>query len=91
MALPPLYQVLIGLRYLATGGHYKLVGDSIKVCKSTVCKCAHDISRLMAAKSKDFIHFPSQTALVNVKVAFQNIAGIPNICGCVDGCFVRIR
>lgn len=37
------------------------------------------------------IVFPSMSALVHVKTAFKAVAGIPNMCGIVDGCFIRIR
>lgn len=91
MALPPLLQVLVALRFLATGSYFRVIGDTLGVSKATVCQCVHAISALLVRRSAKEIVFPSMTSLVNIKTAFKAVAGIPNICGIVDGCFIRIK
>lgn len=91
MALPPLLQILVALRFFATGSYFRVIGDTLGVSKSTVCLCVDIISNLLVKRSSKEISFPSMTSLVNVKTAFKAIGGIPNICGIVDGCFIRIK
>lgn len=91
MALPVYLQVLVALRFLGTGSHFKVIADSLQVCKSTVSVCVQQTIHELVKLSRREIVFPSMSSLVNIKTAFKAVAGIPNICGVVDGCFIRIK
>lgn len=49
------------------------------------------VTKELVHLSRKVIVFPSMSALVHVKTAFKAVAGIPNVCGIVDGCFIRIK
>uniref|UniRef100_A0A915K9Z9 Uncharacterized protein n=1 Tax=Romanomermis culicivorax TaxID=13658 RepID=A0A915K9Z9_ROMCU len=42
-ALSPNQQLLLGIRYLATGGHMRLVGDANGVSKATMSRVVHRV------------------------------------------------
>lgn len=91
MALTPILQILVALRFYATGSYFRVIGDTLGVSKSTVCLCVEHVTAELIKLSCKEIVFPSMTSLVNIKTAFKAIAGIPNVCGCVDGCFIPIK
>uniref|UniRef100_A0A667ZBL6 DDE Tnp4 domain-containing protein n=1 Tax=Myripristis murdjan TaxID=586833 RepID=A0A667ZBL6_9TELE len=75
-ALSPSLQVCLALRYFATGSFQNLVGDSIQVHKST--------------RFNEYVKFPTQQQNVTRQKLHQ-IAGFPDLLGCVDGTHVRIK
>ena len=46
-ALPPLHQVLIALRFYASGSFLQVIGDTFGVDKSTVSRVITDVSRAL--------------------------------------------
>lgn len=53
-------------------------------------ECVKHFSMELAKVSGEQIIFPSHTAMINIKTAFYNIAGMPNVIGCVDGTFIKV-
>lgn len=66
----------------------RVVGDIMGVSQSTACDVIHRVSLLLAQTCHEHIHFPAMQE--KNKRLFANIAGLPGIVGCVDGCHVRI-
>jgi hypothetical protein len=91
MALPVLYQVLIALKFYATGDFYTTVGDCIKVHRSTACRCVTRVSLALRSLTKDVIRFPNAQQRSQMMIKFGSIAGFPGIFGCVDGCLIPIK
>ena len=89
-ALPVLWQVLLALRFYTTGSYYLVVGDTMKVSKSSVCRCIYSVSMALADKSADVIRLPNRKTCLQLKRAFYALGGIPNVTGCVDGCLIEI-
>lgn len=87
--LPPLLQVLAALRFVATGSFYNLVGESLGVAKSTTGRAARYVCRLLAGKAGNYIKFPRDVS--SYKSRFFEIAGFPNVVGCVDGTQIKIK
>ena len=58
-ALPPLHQVLIALRFYASGSFLQVIGDTFGVDKSTVSRAITDVSRALIVKQPRFIKWPS--------------------------------
>ena len=54
----PLLQLLVALRFYATGAFFRLIGDSVGLSESTVSRCVHRVSRALAALAKRFVRFP---------------------------------
>ncbi|XP_046346885.2 putative nuclease HARBI1 [Haliotis rufescens] len=90
-AIPPLLQLLVCLRFLATGAMHLLVGDSLNISRSTAGRCIRAVSLQISKLSGRFIKFPVGGDAVRAKEAFGNIAGFPNVVGCIDGTFIRIQ
>ena len=56
-ALPPLQQVLIALRFYASGSFLQVIGDTAGVDKSTVSRVVTNVSNALIAKQSEFIYF----------------------------------
>jgi hypothetical protein len=65
MALPPVFVLVMALRFLASGSFLQVIGDTFQGVghgfrKSTVHGCVHTICQLLVTKIRDFVHMPSQ-------------------------------
>lgn len=74
--LPPLLQLLVCLRFLATGSMHLLVGDSLNLSRSTAGRCIRDVSDRISRIASHHIKFPVGRAADEVKTAFSKIAGL---------------
>ena len=85
-------QVLITLRFLATGSFLQVVGDAIAGAdKSTVSRIVRRVTLAIARKLDDFVKFPeSRQEKDEIKQVFYDRGGFPCVIGCVDGSHVRI-
>ncbi|CAC5411101.1 HARBI1 [Mytilus coruscus] len=90
-ALSPEMQVLIALRYYATGSFMEVVGDKVGVDKSTVSRCITRVSTVLASKAGTFIKWPSEDRKREIKNGFYENGGFPGVIGCIDGTHVRIQ
>lgn len=76
LALPPLLQVLVTLRFLATGAFQQLIGDSLnRISQPTISRIVRRVTRALTSLVKDFIKFPTGRAATTVKQEFGSIAG----------------
>jgi hypothetical protein len=92
-ALEPEQQVLIALRFLASGSFLQVIGDSLGVDKSTVSRTVRDISLALNRRRNQFIKRPSLNNEID-KIKNKNIflqAGFPSVIGCVDYTHIRIQ
>ena len=84
-------QVLIALRFFACGSFQQVVGDSVGVDKSTVCRVLPKFCRALNAKRRQFINFPTTNAEKRIiKQGFYEMSGFPSVVGCIDCTHVRI-
>ena len=58
-ALEPEQQVLIALRFFASGSFLQVIGDSLGVDKSTVSRTVRDVSLALNRRRNQFIKWPS--------------------------------
>ena len=72
-ALPPLIQILVALRFLATGSFYILVGEPLGIAKSTAGRAVRHVCFLLARLAQRYISFPAD--LSSFKSRFFEIAG----------------
>ena len=66
-ALPPLLQVLIALRFYASGSFLQVIGDTAGVEKSTVSRAVANVSNALIAKQSEFITWPTDAEVAEVK------------------------
>ena len=89
-ALSPAQQLLISLRFLAAGSHYKVIGDSHSVSKASVCRCIHNC----VAAINDILFWETISWPVNfqqIPVEFFRVAVMPAVAGCIVGTHVRVE
>ena len=86
-------QVLITLRFLASGSFLEVIGDTFgSYDNSTVSRVALRVTQALAAKVDDFIKFPATRAERDeMKQGMFRVGGFPCTISCVDGTHVRIK
>lgn len=85
-------QLLVTLRFLATGAYQILLGDDMHIHKSTTCRIISKVIPQIAALHNAYIVMPQNTVEVaELKNSFHEIAGFPSVVGCIDCTHVRIR
>ena len=90
-SLSALLQVLIALRFFATGCFQNLAGEMIGVDKSTASRAIHRVTDAMVNLMHRWVVMPTQHQADRQKVKFMRIAGFPNVIGCIDGTHIRIQ
>lgn len=91
-AIPPLYQLLMALRFYASGSFLQVIGDTFRVDKATVSRAVTDVSKALVNKRVDFIKWPTNDdELKHIKSSFFRRGGFPGVIGCVDGTHIRIQ
>lgn len=89
--LSPRQQLMLTLRYYATGCFQTVAGDLFGVCQSTVFNVVHKVSRSIARLSRNIITMPSTFEQISyAKTSFFDMKGIPKTIGCIDGCHIPI-
>jgi hypothetical protein len=85
-------QVLTALRYYATGSFQELLGDSHGLSKATLSRIILRVTNAIVRTHSGKISFPRTAAeRTDCKQGFYNVAGFPNVLGCVDGTLIPIK
>ena len=90
-ALSPTLQILVALRFFASGSFLQVIGDTVGLPKSSVSRAVSDVSLALAKKQGEFISWPSPVEIQEVKRGFYDNGGFPGVIGCLDGTHVRIQ
>ena len=88
LPLTPLQQVLIALRFYATGTFQRVIGDLFGVSVFAACTVIHKVSRAIAKQKGQFLSFPENLADTNRK--FYDVAHFPDVIGTIDCTHIRI-
>ena len=92
MAVPVEIQILVALRFFASGCFQNLVGDMAGIDRTTACRIIRRVVLALKTRLRQYVCFPSaQNTLENIKQGFHAIAGFPNVVACVDGTHVPIQ
>lgn len=85
-------QILIALRFYATGSFLQLIGDYIHVHKSTISRIIQRVTHKISLLSRRYIKMPSTNEeLLATKQGFYNICGFPRVVGVVDCTHIKIQ
>ena len=88
-ALSTRKQLLLTLRFYATGSFLSVCGDFIGISKPTASRVVEKVSRILAKLSKLFIKFPDN---LNENVLhFHQISRFPRVVGCIDCTHIKIQ
>ena len=80
-AVPLHLQVLLGLRFSATGSFQRVCGDLFGVSPSTACCIVNRVTTAIARRKQQYLSFPQDGAIARIKQSFflhYNMAGIIN-------------
>lgn len=91
-AMTPLEQILIALRFYATGTFQIIVGDLTNLSQSSCCRAINRVSSCIAQLSSEFIKLPS-TELERRKIScdFYHLSGFPCIYGAIDCTHIKLQ
>ena len=79
------------MRFYATGGFQRLIGDTTNISRMSVCRSVHSVSAVLAANAHRDIHLPRNAREINdTKEGFYGLAGFPRVVGAIDGSLVPI-
>ncbi|XP_071631802.1 putative nuclease HARBI1 [Temnothorax longispinosus] len=91
-AVSPLHQLLLTLRFYATGTFQVAIGDFGGIHKSTMCRIIKKVTEAIASLRPRYINFPnSDQSLRDTKRRFYNIARFPKVVGAIDCTHVKIQ
>lgn len=92
-SIPAHVQVMVTLRYFATGRMQLCSGDNFGIHQSTVSRIIHRVTTALVQPRivRRFISFPVQPDMIRKHQAdFFGIAQFPGVIGAIDGTHVRI-
>jgi len=85
-------QLLVTLRFYATGTFQLVVGDTFSINKATVCRIVHRVSKAIASLRSQYVKFPlpGQEQRDTMQL-FYSKSKIPGIIGAIDCTHVAIQ
>lgn len=85
-------QLLITLRFYATASFQQLIGDTVNVNKSTICRIIRKVSRQLASLKNMYVKMPTTNEEISeTNLGFYQIRGFPGVVGTIDCTHVRIQ
>ena len=85
-------QLLIALRFYASGSFLQVIGDTFGIDKSTVSRTITDVTNVLVRKKDIFINWPTELADINrIRDAFHQVARFPRVIGCIDCTHIQIQ
>lgn len=91
-SISPINQLLIALRFYATGNHLLAVADMGGISVATCSRIIKRVSAAIVTLRPEFVKFPNTSEeQENVKMEFYNISRFPNVLGCIDCTHVKIQ
>jgi len=91
-SITPMNQLLMALRFYATGTFELVVGDTFAVCKATVCRIVHKVTAAIAGLRTQYVRFPStQQERQDVMNLFYVASSMPGVIGAIDCTHVAIQ
>ena len=91
-SLPVSLQVLIALRYLASGSFQAVIGDVHGVSQPTVSTVVYKFVNSLCIYKNNYIIFPQDDqSQRDIKMDFYQIAEMPNVLGALDGTLIPIQ
>jgi len=85
-------QLLVALRFYATGSFQLVVGDTFAVSKSTVCQTVHRVTEAIASLHDRYVQMPTTAEQQHSTMqAFYNRSKMPGIVGAIDCTHIAIQ
>ena len=91
-ATPAKKRLAITLYFLSQGDHYLSVANQFGIHKSSVSKHLHAVIPVIEQRLfSRCIRFPAETELLQVIADFEDLIGLPQCAGAIDGCFIPME
>jgi len=91
-SLTPINQLLLTLRFYATGNFLRACGDFSGVSISTASRVVAKVSMAIASLSATMINMPqSNEEIRTTQQAFYEMYKFPRVIGCIDGTHIKIQ
>ncbi|CAK1578459.1 unnamed protein product [Parnassius mnemosyne] len=90
-SLQPVDQILITLRYYATGSYQRVIGDIFHIEQPSVHRIVHRVTVKIANMRSLFINMPTAEERLEVANDFYAIAGFPRVMGAIDCTHIKIN
>ncbi|XP_042146173.1 putative nuclease HARBI1 [Ixodes scapularis] len=90
-ATPVLIQVLLALKFFATGTFLITAGDFLHLHESTASRCVRRVALALAKQAPHFIRWPTAAEVPELQRQFYAVDGFPGVVGAIDGTHVRIQ
>ena len=85
-------QLVIALRFFASGSFLQVIGDTHGYDKATVSRIVRRVSLALANKHETWVKFPTRMEDKNaIRAGMYEIAGFPCVIGCIDCTHIRIQ
>lgn len=91
LPLTPMQQLLVGLRFYASGSFQLTVGDTVGISKATASRVVSRVSAAIASLRPQYIVFPREEDRARIIQDFYNIANFPGVLGAIDCTHVKIQ
>ncbi|KAK3866822.1 hypothetical protein Pcinc_027669 [Petrolisthes cinctipes] len=91
LRIAPRQQLLVTLRYLASGGLQLTTADTAEMSQTSASRCIVRVTSALAEIAPLYIKFPEPSEEEAVMKEFSQIAGMPGCIGCIDGILIPIR
>ena len=70
---------------------FRQLGNLFGVAKSTAWNIVQRVASFMVILGRDYIKWPTQESITHITEKFEQMKGIPNVVGAIDGTHVKIR
>ncbi|XP_063894763.1 putative nuclease HARBI1 [Helicoverpa armigera] len=89
--VPPMHQLLLALRFYATGTFYVTIGDFGGLHNSTICKIVKRVTKAIATLRPNFVNLPeNREEIIAIQERFHNIARFPRVIAAIDCTHIKI-
>jgi hypothetical protein len=86
-AVPVSLQIMVALRFYATGSFQQVNADVHNISNGSVSNITKDVTQCLNSICRQYIKIPTDRA----EHGFHDIANFPNVVGAIDGTHIRIR
>ena len=91
-SIPKTLQLLVTLRYLASGDMQRTIGDSLNVAQSSVSRTISSVTKAITRISPRYISMPTaEEERKGIMGEFFQKHSIPGVIGLIDGTHIRIQ
>ncbi|KAL1488994.1 hypothetical protein ABEB36_014773 [Hypothenemus hampei] len=89
LPLLPIHQLLVTLRYYATGNFQLVSGDLLGISQPTISRIIKRVSETIASNLRQYVRFPEDSHGNMLK--FYTYRQFPNVSSCIDGTHIPIK